>query len=283
MRKVDGMVINEAGNVDGEIIIFIHGGAGGSWCWSQTVELLPEFHSFFPDLPEHGKSMSVKPFSIKDASTRLIDLIQKISSSKSVNLVGLSVGGQIVLEMLSAKPDLIKTAIVSGAQVIESPGYKLGIYSELAMSFVYWVGIAPWKQNDFWIRWNMRGSAGISDSLFPEFKANFQGLTRSSWSHAMNENYKYRIPKGLEEVNSKILLVTGTKEVSDTQPSIRIIEKLLPESMAIVFGQDRNWTMSQQHNWPMNDPELCARLVRQWVTNQTFPGEFSVFKINEDN
>lgn len=268
MQKVNGLAVNTYGNPQDPAVLFIHGAAGGSWCYREVAALLPEFFCIVPDLPEHGESREVKPFTVRDTAERLHTLISEFSPTHKAHIVGLSVGGQIALEMLALQPKNILSAIISGAQVLPVPGYRLGIYSEFAMRLIYSLGIQPWKNSDFWIRWNMRGSAGIADSLFEDFKKNFQGLTSDSWAHSMAENYRYRIPAGLKIIDPPVLLVAGNKETADVLPSLKVLLKVIPGSRGAILGDGKDWTAPQQHNWPMNHPRLFADMVRTWVKKQ---------------
>ena len=249
----------------------IHGGAGGVWVWDETVKLLGDFHCLLPELPEHGRNHSNGRFTVESAAQSILRLIRERAPEGRAHVVGLSVGGQVVVEMLARAPGSVLSAVVSGAQLLPVPGYRLGIYSETAMSLVYWLGIAPWKHNDAWIRWNMRTSTGIPETYFDAFKRNFQALTRDGWAHVMSENYSYRAPAGLSEANVPVLLIAGPHETIDIQPTNRLLKSLLPHSRSVLVGQDRGWSAAQEHNWPFSDPQLCAATIRAWALGQPLP------------
>lgn len=268
MRMINNLAVYESGDPDGEPILLIHGAAGGAWCWRDVTPLLPEFHCIAPDMPEHGGSLRNAPFTIDSTTDQMLRLIRTMSPGRKAHVVGLSVGAQIAIEMLARSPEWIASAIVSGAQGIELPGYRLGIYSEFAMSLVYALGIKPWKNNDAWIRWNMRSSAGIPETFFQEFKQNFKSLTRDSWSRPMAENYRFRIPGNVRFVDPPVLLIAGDKETADVLPTLKHLLPMIPGAKAALVGVNRNWSAPQQHNWPLNDPQLFASTVREWVTRR---------------
>jgi pimeloyl-ACP methyl ester carboxylesterase len=258
----------EYGNPQGVPVVLIHGGAGGAWTWDETVKFLGDFYCLLPELPEHGRNHNNGRFTVESAALGILKLIRERVPGGRAHVVGLSVGGQVAVEMLARAPETLLSAVVSGAQLLPVPGYRLGIYSEAAMSLVYWLGIAPWKHNDAWIRLNMRASTGIPDEYFDAFKRNFQGLTRGGWAHVMSENYRYRAPAGLENADVPVLLVAGPHETVDIQPTNRLLMKLLPCGRSVQVGQGRGWSAAQEHNWPLNDPELCAAMIRAWVVGQ---------------
>ncbi len=274
MNTTKSVKIIERGNPQGIPLVLIHGGAGGVWTWDETVNFLSDFRCLIPELPEHGSSQSNGPFTIETAAQGIVQSIQEWAPSGKAHVFGLSVGGQIVVEMLAREPAFWASAIISGAQVLPVPGYRLGIYSEQAMALVYWLGIHPWKKNDAWIRWNMRASAGIPDRYFAAFKQNFQGLTRDSWAHVMGENYRYRAPTGLEKANLPVLLIAGVHETIEIQPTNRFLHRLLPNNRSVLLRLGDGAKVSQEHNWPFNAPELCARVIRAWVNGMPLPDAF---------
>jgi len=261
----------EYGNPQGLPLVLIHGGAGGTWAWDETVKFLGDFNCLLPELPEHGRNQSNGRFTVVSAAESILRFIQERVPGGKAHVCGLSVGGQVLVEMLARAPETVLSAVISGAQLLPVPGYRLGIYSETAMSLVYWLGIAPWKHNDAWIRWNMRTSTGIPDRYFEPFKSNFQALTRDGWAHVMSENYSYRAPAGLEKANLPVLLIAGPHEAIDILPTNRLLKSLLPNSRSVLVGQGKDWSAAREHNWPLTDPELCAATLQAWALGQPLP------------
>ena len=261
----------EYGNPQGLPLVLIHGGAGGTWAWDETVKFLGDFNCLLPELPEHGRNQSNGRFTVVSAAESILRFIQERVPGGKAHVCGLSVGGQVLVEMLARAPETVLSAVISGAQLLPVPGYRLGIYSETAMSLVYWLGIAPWKHNDAWIRWNMRTSTGIPDRYFEPFKSNFQALTRDGWAHVMSENYSYRAPAGLEKANLPVLLIAGPHEAIDILPTNRLLKSLLPNSRSVLVGQGKDWSAAREHNWPFTDPELCAATLQAWALGQSLP------------
>ena len=154
--------VQEAGPASALPIVFLHGGGGAGWMWQPVVDQLSDYHCLVPDLPEHGKSLGIKPFSIRDSSKRIADLIRSRVPAQKAHLVGLSLGAQVLVELLSYAPEVIDHAIISSANLRPLPGTKLGMYSEAVMAAAYWSAIAPLKWCDPWIRLNMKSSVGSS-------------------------------------------------------------------------------------------------------------------------
>lgn len=275
MEAAPALTIYEYGDPAGPPILLVHGGAGGVWTWSAVVERLSAYRCLVPELPEHGGSQANGPFSIHATAAGLIDAVRSRVPGGRAHLVGLSVGGQIVVEMLARAPQLALSAVISGALALPLPGYRLGVYSETVMSLIYWLGVRPWRNNDPWIRLNMKLSSGIPPAFFPAFKQNFQSLTLDGWRHAMSEFYRYRLPAGLEQVTAPVLLVAGAHETADAQPTNRLLHGLLPNSRSVLVGADDHLSAAAEHNWSLSLPDLCAQTVAAWVNQTALPAGLS--------
>jgi hypothetical protein len=58
---------------------FPHGSPLSGRMWIPQLERLEEFHCLAPDLPEHGQSQAVAPFSMDDTVERLTTIIGQAS------------------------------------------------------------------------------------------------------------------------------------------------------------------------------------------------------------
>jgi len=269
------LAVFEYGDPSGEPIVLIHGGAGGVWTWNETVKHLSAYRCIMPELPEHGGSQTNGKFSIHATAERIANGIKRELPAGSAHIAGLSVGGQIALEVMALAPEVVRTAVISGALVIPVPGYRLGIYSATMMKLIYKVAIRPWKNNDAWIRLNMKTSAGMPDSFFGQFKRNFQSLTLSGWTNAMSEYYRYRVPDGLESARAPVLLVAGVHEKVEVIPTNRILHRILPNNRSVLLGKAEKWTAAQEHNWSVTLPEICAGTIQAWITQSPLPEELT--------
>jgi pimeloyl-ACP methyl ester carboxylesterase len=270
-----------AGDPDSTPVVLIHGGAGGIWTWEKMIRHLDRFYCLMVELPEHGTSVSNHPLTIQRAATQVIGFLQQRSLQGKAHVFGLSVGGQVVVEMLSRAPTLFKSAIISGALCLPVPGYNLGLYSEKIMSLIYHLGIRPLRGSDTWIKLSMKVTSGIPDPFFPSFKQNFQEMTPGGWTHAMAEYYRYRMPAGLEQTHIPVLLMAGAHETIDVRPTNRLLNKAIPGSRSMLVGENGKFTAVEEHNWCMTMPELCAQTIEAWVTHKPLPGLLTPEGISE--
>ena len=65
------LFVHESGDPAGPPIVFLHGGGLSGRMWQPQVDALREFHCLAPDLPEHGRSAAVTPFTLRSAAEAL--------------------------------------------------------------------------------------------------------------------------------------------------------------------------------------------------------------------
>ena len=157
-------------------IVFLHGGGGGGWMWQPQLDGLPDYHCLVPDLPEHGKSMAVKPLTIQGAA----DTHRRVDPYSSSRRAGayrraFTRARRSEWRCLSLAPELVDHAVISSALVRPIPGG--GLLTPGLVGISYRMSVPPFKHNDWWIRLNMKYSAGIPDQYFPQFKEVFQNMT----------------------------------------------------------------------------------------------------------
>ena len=114
-----------------ETIILIHGAFSTNECWDLVTPYLSRtYHLLLPDLPGHGSSADIVPFS-KELSARLIaDVIRERAIGGKAHIVGMSLGAHVAIELASKYPELVEAVFVSGYEVFPS--------SPLVMAYGLW-------------------------------------------------------------------------------------------------------------------------------------------------
>ena len=254
-------------------ILFLHGGGGGGWMWQPQVEALKEdYHLLVPDLPEHGQSAAIKPFSISGSVELVAELIRTQARGGKAHVVGLSEGAQITVALLAAAPELVDHAIISSALVREMPGmnwFGAGTWAAMYRS------IEPLNKYAWWARLNMR-SNGIPEQYLQETLDTYKTQTAEAFAHVIVENQKFRLPAGLEKVTAPTLVVAGRKEYKVMHQSVRDIAGAIPGSKGCLVNHTGKMSLAEEHNWSMTAPELFTRTVRAWIERQPLPEELKL-------
>ena len=265
------LYVHEQGPASAPTILFLHGGGGSGWMWQPQLEALTDFHILVPDLPEHGQSMDVKPFSIQDSVGRMAELIRTRAHGGKAHLVGLSEGAQVALALLAREPGLIHRAILSSALVHPMPGASWMSPGLIATSVKWFV--EPFKNIDWWIRLNMKYSSGVPEKYYPQFKKDFQNITGAQFAHIMVENQSFRLPSGLEKITVPTLVVAGRNEYGIMRRSVRDVAQAIPTAKGFLVAHPRKMSLAEEHNWNMTAPDLFTQMVRAWVTDGSLPSE----------
>lgn len=266
---VNGLHVDVSGPQDAPVILFLHGGGAGAWSWQPVIERLSEFRSLAPDLPEHGRSAGVQPFSITAAAARMADLIRSQSSGAKVHLVGLSEGAQVAVALLSAAPELIASAILSSALLRPLPGAWMMTPAIIRWSFR--LSVPPFRNNDWWIRLNMKHAAGVPEEYFAQFKRDFQAMSEDGFTHLMVENQRFRLPQRLEKAALPVLVLAGRKEYAAMRQSAVDLGAALPQATVRLIDLGEKSSLTQEHNWCLTAPDWFAETVRAWVNQKPIP------------
>ena len=114
------MNFKEYGAGKEKTILLLHGGGLSWWNYREAARLLQdEYHIILPVLDGHAGSD--RHFTtIEENASEIISFIDKHCGGSVLMIGGLSLGGQILLEMLSQRGNICSYALVESAAVIPS-------------------------------------------------------------------------------------------------------------------------------------------------------------------
>jgi len=114
------MVFKEFGDKHLKLLVLLHGGGLSWWNYRESVESLKnDFHVIIPILDGHAGS-DRHFFSIEQNAEELVSFIKESFNGSVCMICGLSLGGQILLEMLSHDGDICQHALVESAMAYSS-------------------------------------------------------------------------------------------------------------------------------------------------------------------
>jgi len=255
------LFINESGQENPETIIFLHGGGMAGWIWDEQIKAFSDYRCLIPDLPEHGQSAEVKPFTIASAAGMVIDLIRSRARNGKAHLVGLSLGAQIIVQILATHPEVVDHALISGTLI---RGIPHGDVLLKLLDYTFKV-YEPVKDTDFFIKANMR-TYNISKSYFDKFKEATLQIKADSLNRILHENLFFKLPSGLEKANIPVLVMMGEKDYKVIKESAMDLVKFLPNSESYVVPK-------RGHVWNMESPELFNQVLRSFITGNPIPNE----------
>src|SRR5215469_152295 len=187
---VAGLSVRECGPASGPTICFLHAGGVSGWMWRPQVEALQDtYHCLVPDLPEHGLSAAVQPFTIADAARRVAELIRERGHAGRAHVIGLSEGAQIGVQLLGSVPEVVDHAIISSALLHPVPG--MGLLGPRALALTFRLFAAPFLRTDWYVRLNMRYGNALPEQYFNEVRQDTRRMTAHSFSQMLLENQRF--------------------------------------------------------------------------------------------
>jgi pimeloyl-ACP methyl ester carboxylesterase len=253
------------GGSNARTILFLHGGGVAGWMWNSVVARLPDFHCLVPDLPEHGLSMEIRPFTMELAADLAVQLVREQAHGGKAVVVGLSEGAQVAVQMLATAPEVFEAAMVSSALLLPLPAVYQWLYSPRLLAWTFQLSIPPFRNSEWWMRLNMKYAAAIPDDFYPQYRQNFQTMTEGQFVNLMLANQRFRMPGHLEQVSVPTLVVSGRKEYAAVQKSARQLAAVLTHARSASVDLGKGASLAKEHNWAMNAPDLFARTLRDFI------------------
>lgn len=219
----------EYGMENEDVMIFLHGGGLASWNYSEEAKLLKSnYHIIIPVLDGH--SGSDRDFtSIEENASEIIEYIDEKYEGRVFLIGGLSLGGQILVEMLSMRKNICKYAIIESALVIPMP--STAAFIKCSFSFFY-----PLVKKHWFARLQFK-SLHIKEEYFNEYYRDSAVITKQNMINFLVANSDYKMKNSLKECQAKVLVLVGGKEAKNMKESAKIIhEEISDSSLEIMQG-----------------------------------------------
>ena len=229
----------EYGKENSKVIILLHGGGLSWWNYREVAEILQtEYRVILPILDGHAGSD--KAFTtIEDNASEIIEFINNQLGGAVLMMGGLSLGGQILLEILSQCKDICKYAIVESALVIPSKF----TYSMIKPAFGSCYGLIRYK----WFSKLQFKSLRIKPELFEDYFKDTCGISKSNMIAFLQENSVYTLKKAIVESKANIHVFVGEKENQAMRKSATIIHEKIEDSVLHVLPNMYHGEFSINH------------------------------------
>ena len=216
------MKVVEVGQENQDVIVLLHGGGLSWWQYQAQMDLLCEnYHVVLPILDGHAGS-DADFTSIEDNAKRLLDYIDKTYGGSVFLIAGLSLGGQILLEMLALRKDICQYAIVESAAIIPDK-LTAGLVAPLfSMSF-------PLIKKKWFAKMQFR-YLGIRADLFEHYYGDTVKLSKQNLIAFTKVSSLYQVKKNLKNSLARVRIIVGEKETKKMHASARYLHDLLPDS-----------------------------------------------------
>ncbi|KAF2231310.1 alpha/beta-hydrolase [Viridothelium virens] len=231
-------------------ILLIHGALSTSEEWNLVApHLQPTYHLLIPDLPRHGASTALTPFTIPHTTTLLAHLILTHAHNSAAHIVGLSLGAHLAVHFAATHPTLVLSVFATGlSRFGGGPNPTLFAYG-FHISQALERAVPP----------------SLIQRALPDLDLSCPRTASSVSLCREIEEVIRAVPAGFPK---RVLVVAGAKggwvPTGDSVESARVVGGLVGRgeggeaSRCVV-----HWGM--RHAWSRQDPRLFARAVEAWV------------------
>ena len=245
------MHILEFGQQNTNVILLLHGGGLSWWNYRAVAQKLAEqYHVVLPVLDGHADS-DASFTTIEDNAARLIFYIDTHFDGHVLAIGGLSLGGQIAVEMLSQRKDICRYALLESALVKPMKLTASLIGPTFGMSY----GLIKQK----WFAKMQAEYLGIPKELFDDYYRDTCKISKADMMAFLRANSMYTIKPSLSETVAKVKIVAGSREQSNIRDSVKVLHEAIPRSTVEILPGLRHGDLS------INYPETYARMLIEWI------------------
>lgn len=232
-------------------VILLHGGGLSWWNYKKVAEILAQdYHVVIPLLDGHANS-DREFTTIENAADEICDYIRTQFGGSVFAIGGLSLGGQILVEMLSRSPDICRYAIIESALVIPMAFTNRMIRPMLQMSY----GLIKKR----WFAKLQFHQLHIKADLFNDYYTDTCKIQKESMIAFLESNSSYKLKDSIHSCTANVVIAVGGKEGHKMKKSANLLHHALPKSKLVVFPQYYHGDLS------MNHPEIYAELFQSLI------------------
>ena len=245
------MRVQEFGQQNDHVILLLHGGGLSWWNNREVAKILSsQYHVVLPVLDGHADS-DASFTTIEENAARLITYIDTHWGGQVLAIGGLSLGGQIAVELLSQRKDICRYALLESALVKPRKLTAALIGPAFGMSF----GLIQQK----WFSKLQAGYLGIPKALFDDYFRDTCKIRKTDMIAFLKANSLYTIKPSLSETTAKVKIVAGSREQKSILDSAALLYEAIPDSsMEILPGL-------RHGDWSINHPQSYAQMLTDWI------------------
>ena len=249
----------EFGKENHQVIMLLHGGGLSWWNYRETAKLLSnDFHVVLPILDGHAES-DRDFISIEANASSLIEMIDKRFNGKILLLGGLSLGAQIVCEMISQRSNVCEHTVIESALVYPMKATHALIKPSIEMSY----GLIQKE----WFSKLQFSYLRINSSLYDEYVHDSRLISKQNLISILKANSDYQLKDRIKLCQSKVLILAGSKEQKIMIKSAKRLNQQISGSvMEIKEGLHHG-------EFSLNDAESYSCRIREFIGQEKTQSE----------
>ena len=242
-------------NRGGESVVFLHSIGTSGWIWGDQQQALSDYDCIIPDLPGFGRNNHIPWVSIKETARVIATLIEKNANGGQAHLVGISLGANVVMEILANHSKVVRRAVVSGLNVLPVSNRLL----KEAAQFL----ISPFMKSKIMME-NNAHKLNIPGQKFEAYSSSVQQLSIKAFRAANREMFLYHLPENAANIQTPTLAVAGGNEHDLVLESIKRISSTLPYATGYIMP-------FAEQAWVLEKPSVFSDMLKAWFKNYPLP------------
>ena len=224
------MVFHEFGDKKFPHILLIHGGGNSWWNYIRQARMLSDkYHVILPTLDGHGEEYQKDYITTENSAQQILEYIKNNCDRKLFAIGGVSLGGQIAMELLSLDSYIAEKAIIDGSICIPQP--KL---ARICTIIVKLFGKIMFNKLASKIQLSLMKKMYPS-MAYPEEIENYyiEDMPRIPIKTLVTiyQTYmgEYRLKYAIKESKAQVLYIYGEKEMKCVKESAKLFQKMHPD------------------------------------------------------
>lgn len=245
------MIIKEFGKKEGPVLLLIHGGGLGWWSLKKQIALLEKEYCIKAVVIDgHGEAYQQEFSSIEDTANQILDYIKSNQITSIHGICGLSIGAQIVVELLTLSPELSENWLIESALVI--PFGKMNDWMMWMLPMVY-----PLVKKRWYAKLQAK-TLCIADEDFEQYYEDSSKMSLNSLKAITMSNGSYALKQNSLSTSKNVWICVGGKEPKVMIKSANLLNQSIPNSHLEIFNGYKHGELS------LKNPEQYVEIIRKF-------------------
>ena len=226
------MKFHEFGDKNLPSILLIHGGGSSWWNYLRQARILSEeYRVILPTLNGHGEEYQLDYVSTEDSALEILDYIKANCGGKVFAIGGVSLGGQIAMELLSLDSEIAEKTIIDGSLCIPQPRL-----AKISIFLVSLFGKLMFSKSSCKFQLSLMNKF-YPQLAYPDEIKNYymEDLPRTPIKTLVTiyKTYMghYKLNSRISKSKAQVLYIYGKKELKCVKESARLFQQLHPDTI----------------------------------------------------